>query len=146
MNAEMIPCPYGTLIEIATTADTSLKIEATSFPNLLAAAGWGFTWLITDPETLTDSVQQEIGIQSDNPEMLLMDWLNELLYRFEVRHELFRCFSVAVHGDSMHARVAGEVIAPSLMQFRNAVKAVTWHGLSIEKTNGLHSVTILFDL
>jgi len=145
-NADAMQCPYGRIREIETTADTSLDIRAESMADLFAAASWGMTALMIDPDVLGDSIQHFIQIQSESTDTLLIDWLSELLFLFDTRHVLFHRFHLTLTDTALKGQICGDRINPEIHGIRNAVKAVTWHGLAIRKTGDEFGVRILFDL
>jgi len=59
-----------------------------------------------------DSVQArhvvEIRCESTDPELLLFDWLNALIYDMAVRHMLFSRFDVRIDSQHLEARAWGE--------------------------------------
>ncbi len=127
-------------------ADTSLRITAETVPDLFAAAGWGLTWLILDPDEVSETIHRTICVVSDTVDALLIEWLNELLYRFEVHHEVFHRFEVSLDGLSLTADIHGAVIDRDTAVFRNDVKAVTWHGLAVRRSRVGFTVQVIFDL
>jgi SHS2 domain-containing protein len=72
-------------------------------------------------------------------ESLLVDWLSELLYLFEVDEIIFRKFQVeGVREEeseySMTARASGEKYYPESHPFETEIKAVTYNQLEIGET------------
>ena len=61
------------------------------------------------------------------------DWLDELLYTFDTRHLLFSDFQVELGPDGLSAIARGEPIDPQRHELDAEVKAITYHGLKLEK-------------
>jgi SHS2 domain-containing protein len=139
-------CPYGTVTEIGTTADTAILIVSTSLSALFATAGWAYTDLIADISKIKPDIEKAISIQSDNLEMLLIDWLSELLYVFDTQKLLFSKFNTSVKDTSLQADIAGQKAEFKTHEYKNEVKAATWHGLKIDHDAGLYRAQILFDV
>ncbi len=65
--------------------------------------------------------------------MLLFDWLSELLYIYETRHLLLAHFEVTVGEAGLAATARGEPIDHGRHQIDHEVKAITYHGLKLER-------------
>jgi SHS2 domain-containing protein len=74
--------------------------------------------------------------------MLMVRWLNELLYQFEVYHRLFARFDEvtieeSADGWQLQARAGYRPITPETMEWEGApVKSVTYHGLILQQQEG----------
>lgn len=139
-------CPYGQIREIGTTADTSLRVEALSLAGLFQTAAWGFTWLLISPDQLDSQISKTITIYGTDPEILLLDWLNELLFLFDTAHLLFRVFDVELTKFGLTAKIRGCEYNPRNHALLRDIKAVTWHGFKLIQDADRYSATILFDL
>ena len=64
---------------------------------------------------------------------LMRDWLAELLYLCDARRLLFCRFDVSVGPEGLRAEAQGEPIDPQRHELDMEVKAVTWHGLKVER-------------
>ncbi len=116
------------------TADLGIRVRAASLDALFADAGRGlFSVLVEDLGAVRP--QREVSVQIDGCEKdyLLLDWLNELLYRFETEHLLFSDFTVNVGDTGLEARARGEPIDLGRHQLSHEVKAITYHHLKVEQ-------------
>ena len=79
---------------------------------------------------------EEVGFQlaADGLDDLLHDWLAELLYTFHVRRMVLKEFDVTIGGGGLSAVARGEPIDIGRHQIDVEVKAITWHGLKVERT------------
>jgi SHS2 domain-containing protein len=105
-------------------------------PTLDEALAWlakGMFSVIADLDTVAPRETLEMAVTSGDPESLVVDWLNELLYRYEAEGFLPRDFSVTVDdtGTSLHARCRGEPVDPDNHQVFTSVKAATYHVLEL---------------
>jgi SHS2 domain-containing protein len=139
-------CPYGRITEIGTTADIAVKIEATGLDALFSASGWALGNLVTDMASVDPKIAHQVRFQSDDVSMMMVDWLSELLYIFETRKLLFSKFDITITDTWFSAGLHGDRVSKTTHVFRCDIKAVTWHGLSVEKTNGVYTARILFDI
>lgn len=139
MSGQSIP-PYE---EIEHTADLALRVHGASLAELFANAAEGMVHLAGRHPTGPTTDHYEIHLASPDPETLLIDWLNELLFLAEVHGRILSGF-VFVHIDetSLDARVDG---APS-GRAQDSIKAATFHNLEIRREDGGYTVTIVFDV
>jgi len=68
------------------------------------------TAAITDPALVRLLTHVEIICQDDDEELLLIDWLNALVYEMAIRRMLFGRFSVRLDGRSLTGIAEGEPI------------------------------------
>lgn len=129
----------GTFRVVEHTADKGLEVEASTLPDLFATAARGLFHLMIDPDRYSPTEQVELKIDAPDLEMLMVRWLNELLYQFEVQHRLFSQFevgSVEREGDGwqLHAQAHYRPITPEALEWEGApVKSVTYHGLTLQQ-------------
>jgi SHS2 domain-containing protein len=87
--------------------------------------------------------EEEIHLAAPDPETLLVDWLNELLYLSEAEDVLYCSFDVrSLTPISLVARVAGN---PPICR-EQEIKSATFHDLHITETAEGFEVTIVFDV
>ena len=80
-------------------------------------------------------------------EALLVDWLNHLLYLFDLDGFLGRDFQVeSLTPERLKARVTGESFDPARHPARTGVKAATFHQLSIVPVKDGWEATVVLDL
>lgn len=116
------------------TADVGLRIRAASFEALLVEAARGLTSLmVSDLSTIQPRGRLQLRIVGNEPDYLLFDWLNELLYRFDAEHWLGCEFAVTLDPDGLSAEVAGEPFDPARHPLEHEVKAITYHQLRVEQ-------------
>ncbi len=128
----------GTFQAIEHTADKGLEVKASSLPELFATAARGLFTLMIEPDHYPATEQTHIEIEAPDLEMLMVRWLNELLYQFEVRHRLFSQFEVAVAAHEGRWRLQATAhyrpITPETIEWAGApVKSVTYHGLILQQ-------------
>lgn len=120
------------------TADKGLAVEAASLPDLFETAAQGLFRLMIDPAQYPSTEQVAITLHAPDLEMLMVKWLNELLYHFEVRRWLFsRYEGVEVQQADGRWRLTAQAhyrpIEPQQLEWEGApVKSVTYHGLRME--------------
>src|SRR4030043_362316 len=76
------------------TADVGIVAYGKDLKEAFANAAFGMFSLIANLEKVRGSISREIDVQSTDQEALLVDWLNELLYLFDVEHIIFKRFEI----------------------------------------------------
>lgn len=129
------------------TADLGLRIEAASLPELFADAARGLTSVLVDNiEAIQPRDEEIIELSGLELDYLLFDWLNELLFRFESRQKLYRDFEVHLTDGQLRAIVRGETCDPTRHRLAHEVKAITYHELRVEQTNGVWRAELIVDI
>lgn len=116
------------------TADLGLKIIATDLNDLFGTAAEAlFDLIITNRDQVRLLEAAEFNLTAESTDALLLDWLNELIFRFETRHVVLGRFDVSVDAvaHSLTARVQGEPLDPQRHGLDHEVKAVTHHGVQL---------------
>jgi SHS2 domain-containing protein len=117
------------------TADLGLRIRAPDKDTLFAEAGLClFSTIVEDLSAIRPEMMVEIALSGEEIDYLLFDWLRELLYRFDAEHWLFSRFEVDVGGKGSTAKAWGEKFDAERHGLGHEVKAITYHGLSVEET------------
>jgi SHS2 domain-containing protein len=131
------------------TADVGLRVTAKSLEDLFVAAGRGvFSLVVENPEAIEPRQTVRIGIESEDLVGLFVDWLRELIYRFETEHLLLSEFRIELSNDrrQLRADCRGETADWSRHLPDNELKAVTYHGLKVEQTADGWEAEVIFDI
>ena len=104
--------------------------------------------MFVPPDRLDRSSQWtvEVELEAANPEELMVSWLQELLYRSEVKDVFFLRFEVETDGRRLNGRAAGVPITPELEPAGPGVKAVTRHGLRVDRSHEGWQARVIFDV
>ena len=117
------------------TADLGLRIRAADLDTLFAeAAACLFSAIVEDPTSVRPLQRIDVRIDGADREYLLFDWLRELLYRFDSRHLLLSRFEARVGEAGLEGSAWGEPFDPARHALAHEVKAITYHGLKVERT------------
>ena len=129
------------------TADIGLEVWGETLPLFLKAAAEGFIDLMVDPGTVRRSEARTLQVQEDDAEDLLVQWLEEILYLFEAERLTPSAIEVEDAGKwYVRGTLLGETLDEESHDIRNVVKAVTYHDLKVEKTDGLYRARLIFDV
>jgi SHS2 domain-containing protein len=127
------------------TADLGLRIQSPELNGLFVDAGRALlSVIVSEPRAVEPRESVTLQIAANELEYLFFDWLNELLYLFESKRFLAREFEATVEESGLSATVRGETYDPARHVLAHEVKAVTYHGLTVEQSpNGWQAEVIL---
>jgi SHS2 domain-containing protein len=129
------------------TADLGLRIRADTLNALFAEAAQAlFSVIVTDPATVQPVVRRELSLPPDDREFLLFDWLKQLLYWWDTEHLLFGKFEARVTDQGLTATAWGEPLDRQRHQLEHEVKAITYHGLRVDKTDTGWLAEVIVDI
>jgi SHS2 domain-containing protein len=142
--------PYHYLDNVG-TADIAFEATGRDLPELFtAAADATMNVMIDNLEAIESRETRRIELSNDNIEMLLFDFLQELIYFKDAKRLLLRAYEMQIdqknEGYFLKSKVAGEPLDDTRHQQRADVKAVTLHGFSIEKHDGGWKARVLLDI
>ncbi len=126
------------------TADVGIRATGTDMAEAFANAARGMFSIITDLNTIRRRESHQVTVTAPDQEALLVNWLNELLYRFEVDGLLFADFAIGVMSQrKMQATCTGERVDLQQHPMKTGVKAATYHGLEVKQGHPCHVQVIL---
>jgi SHS2 domain-containing protein len=129
------------------TADLGLRVRAADLNTLFAeAASCLFSAIVEDPGTVVAREQVDVQLPGDDVEYLLFDWLKALLYRFDAEHLLLSRFAVQVGAAGLKGSAWGELLDPARHELAHEVKAITYHGLRVERTGDGWLAEVIVDI
>lgn len=132
------------------TGDVGVHLAAPTLGDLLAEAARALTDTITPLDGVRPAMRERVVVTADELDLLLVDWLSELLFRFETAGWLTREADVTVERDGERWTVAGTVSGERLDHARHGVrvlvKAVTYHLLRVTEREGTWTATVVFDI
>jgi tRNA nucleotidyltransferase (CCA-adding enzyme) len=117
-------------------ADMGIRGFGPTLADAFAQAALALTAAIVDPRIVES--RESVDIQCDAPdtELLLVVWLNELVYEMSSRRMLFGRFDVQVEGGRLHARVWGEPVDRARHRPAVEVKGATCTALRVGRDDG----------
>ena len=142
--------PYHYLEEIG-TADIAFEATGRDLPELfMAAADATMNVMIDNLDAIESRETRHIELSNDQIDMLLFDFLQELVYFKDAERLLLRVRDVQIkERDQIYllkAKAAGEPLDVARHHQRADVKAVTLHDFSVEKENGGWKARVLLDI
>ncbi|RNI13828.1 archease [Methanohalophilus sp. RSK] len=132
------------------TADARFKAFGKTAEEAFANAAQAMFNVMIDTSGINPQITEYIELQAPDLENLLVDWLSELLYLFEVNMVVFSSFEVFAiekEGDEylLSAKAEGEPLDLKKHIFDTEVKAVTYNDLGVQITSQGVTVRITVD-
>ncbi len=114
-------------------ADIGVRGIGTTKEAAFEQAGLALTAVITDPTSVAPIQEVTITCEAPDDELLLVDWLNALVYEMATRRMLFSRFNVRFNDGTLHATAWGESIEVVRHQPAVEVKGATYTELSVKQ-------------
>ncbi|MBI3992044.1 MAG: archease [Candidatus Lambdaproteobacteria bacterium] len=99
-------------------------------------AALALTAVLTEPALVAAREQVALSCQAPDDELLLVDWLNALVYEMGVRRMLFGRFTVRLTDHRLDAVVWGEAVNRAVHQPAVEVKGATYTALRVAREEG----------
>lgn len=114
-------------------ADMGLHGEGATLAQAFSEVATALTAVITDVALVKPDTCVDIQCYSSDNELLLVDWLNALVYEMATRRMLFSKFDVRIEDDRLNARAWGEAVDRVRHQPAVEVKGATMTALSVKQ-------------
>jgi tRNA nucleotidyltransferase (CCA-adding enzyme) len=98
-------------------------------------AALAMTAVITDPASVREDDSVAFSCEAPDDELLLVDWLNALVYEMATRGMLFARFRVEIAGDRLEGTAWGEAIDRTRHHPAVEVKGATYTALAVRQEN-----------
>jgi SHS2 domain-containing protein len=135
------------------TADVGIRARADSIDELFADAARGlFSVMVANLDVVQSRQELNLSVKGSDIEEVLHDWLAELLYTFHGRRLVLREFQVQIYQIEQTAEIQlsavarGEPIELKRHEIDVEVKAITWHGLRIQKRGDEWVAEVIVDI
>ncbi len=128
----MPPAPSSPRSEtFAHDADIGVRGRGATHAEAFAQAALALTAVVTDPGSVREELSVVIRCEAADPEELLFDWLNAVVFEMATRRVLFARYETAIEGGRLQARAFGEGVEVARHQPAVEVKGATWTGLQV---------------
>lgn len=105
-----------------------------------------FSAIVENLATVEPKQEFNITLEPDDVEYLLFDWLRSLLIQFDTEHLLFGKFEVKIDESGLNGTAWGEPLDRSRHNLEHEVKAITYHGLTVEQTGDGWLAEVIVDI
>lgn len=132
------------------TADVGIEVRAATLEALFVDAAAGFCDVITEVARVATGEERTFEVDATGLDLLLVAWLEELLFRFETTGVLYPHGEASVEGKgdswSLRARMRGERFDSARHPLKVQVKAITYHGLEVARDEQGWRARVIFDI
>ena len=135
------------------TGDIGVRVSGDTLADLFREAALAFTETVTDLAVVESTSAQPVHIAAPTLDDLLVDWLEELLYRFEVQNLLVADVDVRIvesrvapGGWRLEGILQGETADAERHAIKLLIKGITYHQLQVRHTAGLWQTSVVFDI
>jgi SHS2 domain-containing protein len=114
-------------------ADVGVRGTGESPAAAFEQAALAMSAVITDPATVRCRQWVEVTCEAPDLELLLVDWLNALVYEMATRHMLFGRFQVQLSDTRLRGAACGEALDPARHHPAVEVKGATYTALAVRE-------------
>ncbi len=137
----------STWSEFEHISDIGIFVKAESVEQLFRTAATGMMNLMTDTPVDGPQVTETVTVEGPDLETLLVVWLEEILYLFEVKNLVpLKSGPVSLGNNRASGEIECEEFDNCKHTVRHCIKAVTWHDLKITEEKGTYMLKIIFDV
>lgn len=124
------------------TAELELRIEAETEAAVFEEALAAFAELVNVEAAAGEPARHEISVAASSRESLLAEWLSELVFLAETEDFVpERVAALELHDGELRATVEGRRGRPP-----HLVKAITYHGLELQRDEGVWRARVVLDV
>jgi len=137
------------VVEDVALADCALDIEGQDLDDLFETAALAVADLMVDPATISVTVDRTIAIEADALDLLLYDWVSELIFLKDRDRQAFIRVRARVSGEGpfrVRARLEGGEIDPERTALRADPKALTFHQFTLERAAAGWRARLVIDI
>ncbi len=114
-------------------ADAGVRGWGATQAEAFEQAALALTAVITEPDGVEPRQAVTLDCEAPDSELLLVDWLNALIYEMAIRHMLFGRFEVRIEGNRLHGTAWGEPVDTGRHRPRVEVKGATYTRLQVAR-------------
>lgn len=135
------------VLEGVVVADCALEIEGDTLADLFETAARAVVDLMVDPCTVGTDVVRSVSLTAESPDLLLYDWLSELIFLKDSERLVFPRTDVHVQETpcALTARLMGGPLEAATT-LRADAKAVTFHMFTLEPRDGRWHARVVIDI
>jgi SHS2 domain-containing protein len=128
-------------------ADIGFRAFGGTLEELFATAAAALVSITCEIEDVAPRIEYALSATGTDCESLLVNWLSEVLYRFDGKRIALRKFRVThLAPNSIRAAAWGEPRDGERHRPKLIVKAVTWHQLRIGRSDGGWMAEVYLDI
>jgi len=129
------------------TSDLGLQVFGADPIELFRNSGLALMDVMADISRIEPITTVSIGVEQDGYDLLLKEWLSELLFTATV--EMFFYGAIEIHSVDefhIHATISGEKFNPQKHTILRELKSVTYHKLEVRQVKHNWQATFVIDI
>jgi SHS2 domain-containing protein len=135
----------------AVTSDLAFVARGASAEEVFGAAAEALlAATVEDPSAVAARVEHRLRLEEPDLELLLLAFLNELVFLRDARGWLLRAVELRIEAGAttarLEARLVGEPLDPARHRLAGEVKAATAHGLRVARVDGGWEAAVTLDV
>lgn len=128
-------------------ADIGVRGIAPTLSQAFEQIALALTAVMTDLNSVSADTSVDIECSSDDWEILLVDWLNNLIYEMATRKILFSQFHIEINKNKLTASAKGELIDIPKHQPAVEIKGATYTELKVfQRSDGMWVAQCIVDV
>ena len=112
-------------------ADVGVRGLGATQEQAFEQAALALTAVVTDVAMVEPKEMLQVSCMAPNAELLLVDWLNSLIFEMVTRNMLFSRFEVHLEGKHLHAKAWGEALEVARHHPAVEIKGATYTSLKV---------------
>lgn len=114
-------------------ADMGVRGIGTTLEQAFEQAALALTAVVADPAAVIPTAMIQLTCEAPDVELLLVDWLNALIFEMATRRMLFSRFEVHLEGEHLDANVWGKALDVTRHHPAVEVKGATYTALKVAR-------------
>ncbi|MBN2601056.1 MAG: archease [Candidatus Marinimicrobia bacterium] len=129
------------------TSDLGIEVSGSDLQSLYRNAALCLSDLITDIELLKKIENRIVTVQAEDRELLLREFLAELLYLFNTYNFLSKDITIIkISENELEVALSGDQITIETHPIYREIKSVTYHHLFIKHTDSGYKARFVLDI
>jgi SHS2 domain-containing protein len=127
-------------------SDLTLRVVGKTQPDLLVNSGIALFDLMSDLDKVEARERLPLEVEGIDQDDLIVNWMRELLYLFQVSGYLLKEFQIQeIKDNHVRAEVCGEKFNPDAHEIRQELLSVLYEQCRMEKTGSQWTARVTFE-
>jgi len=114
-------------------ADVGVRGRGPSRAAAFAEAARAMTAVLTDPDKVKANTHVSVAVEAPDDELLLLEWLNAIIFEMATRDMLFSRFEVSIDDHRLSATLWGEALDRARHEPAVEIKGATLTALKVSR-------------
>jgi SHS2 domain-containing protein len=128
-------------------SDLTIRVVGKTQADLLRSSAFALFDLMSDLEKVGALEQLPLEVEGIDQDDLIVNWIRELLYLFQVSGYLLKEFHIReIKDNHVRAEVGGEKFNPDAHEIRQELRSVLYEQCRMEKTGSQWTARVTFEI